>query len=123
MHEFTTIDNGRRALMITFSAKFVDVDLGDDAPKKMFLGNNGFSEVDTSTGLPVFSWWALDHINASESTVDHPSEPGHVGSAWDFFHMNSVDKNADGDYLISARYTNAIYKISGKDGSIIWRFG
>ena len=37
--------------------------------------------------------------------------------------MNSVDKNAEGDYLISARYTSCIYKISGKDGSIIWRLG
>lgn len=123
MHEFNIIDDGRRALMITFGSKFVDVDLGDDAPRKMFVGNNGFSEVDTSTGLPVFSWWALDHIHPSESTVDHPSEPGHVGSAWDFFHMNSVDKIAGGDYLISARFTNTIYKISGKDGSIIWRLG
>lgn len=38
-------------------------------------------------------------------------------------HMNSVDKNAEGDYLISSRFTSCIYKISGKDGSIIWRLG
>ena len=37
--------------------------------------------------------------------------------------MNSVDKNTDGDYLISGRFTDTIYKISGKDGSIIWRLG
>lgn len=34
-----------------------------------------------------------------------------------------MDKNSDGDYLISARYTNTIYKVSGRDGSIIWRLG
>ena len=38
-------------------------------------------------------------------------------------HMNSVDKNDDGDYMISARYTNAIYKISEKDGSLLWTLG
>ena len=37
--------------------------------------------------------------------------------------MNSVDKNTDGDYLISSRYTDCIYKISGKDGSVLWRLG
>jgi hypothetical protein len=34
-----------------------------------------------------------------------------------------VDKNADGDYLLSSRYTDCIYKISGKDGSVLWRLG
>lgn len=37
--------------------------------------------------------------------------------------MNSIDKNSDGDYMISSRYTDCIYKISGKDGSVIWRLG
>lgn len=34
-----------------------------------------------------------------------------------------MDKDAHGDYLISARHTDCIYKISGKDGSILWRLG
>ena len=34
-----------------------------------------------------------------------------------------MDKGQDGHYLISARYTNTIYKISGIDGSILWRLG
>jgi Arylsulfotransferase (ASST) len=34
-----------------------------------------------------------------------------------------VDKGEDGHYLISARYTNTIYKISAIDGSILWRLG
>jgi len=37
--------------------------------------------------------------------------------------MNSVDKNAEGDYLVSSRYTDCIYKVSGKDGSVLWRLG
>jgi hypothetical protein len=56
-----------------------------------------------------------------------PINPGQAGSgynssdAWDYFHINSVDKNADGDYLISARDACAVHKINGTDGSIIWR--
>lgn len=37
--------------------------------------------------------------------------------------MNSVDKSPEGDYLISSRYTDCIYKVSGKDGSVLWRLG
>ena len=38
-------------------------------------------------------------------------------------HSNSVDKTPSGDYLWSSRHTDTIFKISGKDGHIIWRFG
>lgn len=37
--------------------------------------------------------------------------------------MNSVDKNEEGDYLVSSRHTSTIFKINGTDGSIIWRLG
>ena len=40
-----------------------------------------------------------------------------------FRHLNSVDKNDQGDYLLSGRFTDTVYKVSGRDGSIIWRLG
>jgi len=62
---------------------------------------------------------------ATESVL--PIKSGQAGSgynssdAWDYFHINSVDKNADGDYIISARDACSVHKINGSDGSIIWR--
>ena len=38
-------------------------------------------------------------------------------------HCNSVDKTDEGDFLLSCRHSDAIYKISGDDGHIIWRLG
>lgn len=38
-------------------------------------------------------------------------------------HFNSIDKFPDGDYLLSSRHTNTLYKISAEDGSIVWRLG
>lgn len=43
--------------------------------------------------------------------------------AWDYFHVNSVDKDPEGNYLVSGRHTSALYKISGLDGSLIWQLG
>jgi hypothetical protein len=56
-----------------------------------------------------------------------PINPGQAGSgynssdAWDYFHINSVDKDSDGNYLISARDACSVHKINGTDGSIIWK--
>ena len=41
--------------------------------------------------------------------------------AWDYFHINSVDKDSSGNYLISARDACSVHKINGTNGSIIWR--
>ena len=38
-------------------------------------------------------------------------------------HLNSVDKNEVGDYLVSNRHTSSIMKISGATKSVIWRLG
>src|SRR6266516_3344401 len=38
-------------------------------------------------------------------------------------HLNSVDKNDEGDYLVSGRHTSSMMKISGANKSVIWRLG
>jgi len=87
-----------------------------------------FQEVDISTGKIVFEWRSLDHFDPSHSLVypvtsDTAGDGLNEDSPWDYFHLNSVDKNAAGDYLISARHMSAIYKISGIDGHILWQIG
>lgn len=37
--------------------------------------------------------------------------------------MNAVDKTPEGDFLISGRHTDTLYKVSKDDGHIIWRLG
>src|ERR1700760_3689055 len=41
----------------------------------------------------------------------------------DITHFNSIDKFPDGDYLLSSRHTDTLYKVSHLDGSIVWRLG
>ena len=42
---------------------------------------------------------------------------------WDAYHMNSIDKDYDGNYLVSIRHLNALVKIDKNDGSVIWKMG
>lgn len=67
----------------------------------------------------LFEWRALDHIPLSQS---HLPVPGPLG-IYDYFHGNSIEVMPDGDLLISARHTWSIYKVSRKDGRVLWTFG
>jgi hypothetical protein len=78
-------------------------------------------EIDVASGRLRFQWSGLDHIALSES---HES-PTRLSSrrTYDPLHFNSVVKDADGNYLISARHTWAVYKVGGSTGRILWRLG
>ncbi len=49
---------------------------------------------------------------------------GHNSSnAIDYFHLNSVDRDSEHNYLVSGCHTSTIYKINGSSGDVIWRLG
>jgi Arylsulfotransferase (ASST) len=50
------------------------------------------------------------------------SGEGRESSAVDYFHINSIDPQPNGDLLLSGRNTHAIYEVS-RDGKIVWRLG
>lgn len=65
-------------------------------------------------------------MKSVESLLPIGSQAGSAhnsSSAWDYLHINSIDKGTDGHYIASARSASTIYKINGTDGSVIWRLG
>jgi Arylsulfotransferase (ASST) len=44
-------------------------------------------------------------------------------AALDYFHINSGESTADGNFLVSARNTWGIYKVDRDTGKVIWRLG
>jgi len=76
--------------------------------------------VDVRTGEVVFNWDPREHIELDESYV--PASNIEIdGGLYDYLHMNSIDVDTDGNLLISARHTCAVYKIDRSTGKIIWR--
>lgn len=75
-------------------------------------------EVDLKTGLVRWEWHAIDHLSVDESETAAPA-----GRAWDWFHINSIDPEPDGDVFISARNTWAGYQLEGGSGRILWKLG
>jgi hypothetical protein len=88
-------------------------------PKDGAIKEGVVQEVDVATGKVLFEWHSDPWIGLAESYEPVPKD----GSEWDYFHLNAIDVDADGDLLVSARHTHAVYKISRKDGSVVWRLG
>ncbi|KAG4429769.1 hypothetical protein IFR05_014747 [Cadophora sp. M221] len=122
LHEFRLNDNGETALMTIYQPRLFDLSKFGVTSGLGWGLDSMFQEVNITSGELLFEWRSLDHI-LPELTyhVLNISEEGQTSeTAWDYFHINSVDKSRDGDYLISARHTNSIFKISGQTGSILW---
>ncbi len=81
-------------------------------------------EIDVATGNVLFTWHSLDHVALSESYLAPPAKTGKSsGVAYDYFHLNSVQEEPDGNLLISGRNTHAVYEIDERTGAVIWRLG
>jgi hypothetical protein len=74
-------------------------------------------EIHVPSGRVLFEWRSLDHVGLDESH-GAPHE-----NRFDYFHVNSVDVDADGHLLVSARNTWAVYKVHRHTGEVLWRLG
>ncbi|KAJ5762118.1 uncharacterized protein N7511_005500 [Penicillium nucicola] len=127
LHELEVLD-GERMLFTIYQPKPYDLSAYGIQPPNGWVMDGMFQEVDIKSGDVLFEWGSLDHIPLSESYVPLGINPV-VGNglsnltAWDYFHINSVDKFPNGDYIVSARHTSGIYRISGENGAVIWQLG
>jgi hypothetical protein len=80
------------------------------------LIEGAFEEIDIASGKVLLEWHSADHISPAESY-----EP--ASDSWDYFHLNSIGVDGDGDLLLSARHTSAVYKLDRHSGKVIWRLG
>ncbi len=117
LHDFQLAPNG-----IAYVTAFNPIRC-DLTPVKGVRGgaivDTSVQEIDMKTGLVRWEWHSLDHVGASESEVQTPSD----STPWDYFHLNSIDPEPNGDILISARSTWAGYLLEGGSGKILWRLG
>jgi len=133
MHEFrmTPYTNGTTVLMTIYQPRMYDLTINTRFKIKGGMGwivEGVFQEVDIHTGKVIFEWRSTDHLDPSlayvyPGTTDTSGDGLLENTPWDYFHINSIDKNVDGDYLISARHMHAMYKVSGTDGHIMWELG
>jgi Arylsulfotransferase (ASST) len=77
-------------------------------------------EIDIKTGRLLFQWNSADHVPYADSHLPRPSSASQV---WDWFHINAVHLDTDGNLLIDARNTWTTYKVDLRTGAIMWELG
>ncbi|KAK0642074.1 ASST-domain-containing protein [Cercophora newfieldiana] len=126
IHEFRIVQE-KTALVEVFQPVPYDLRPHGGDESQQWIIDGIWQELDIETGELLFEGHSLDFSDPSESALPLPTDKRHPGTtsadAWDYFHINSVDKDDEGNYLISGRHTSTVYKLSGVDGSVIWRLG
>lgn len=77
-------------------------------------------EIGIESGKLLFQWQASEHVDFTQ--VPDTRVEGQE-QAWNFFDINSVDKDGKGNFLVSSASANCLSYISGTTGKIIWNLG
>lgn len=117
-HEFL-ITPQDTALILSYTRSTADLtDIG--GPANQAVINGVVQEIDIRTGKVLFEWNSADHVPYAESEQPLPSS---ADTPWDWFHVNAVKLDTDGNLLVDARDTWTTYKIQRHTGRILWKLG
>ncbi|KAF2195858.1 hypothetical protein K469DRAFT_616722 [Zopfia rhizophila CBS 207.26] len=120
LHEFRFTDAGT-ALITVYDVQPANLTPRGGSPDG-YIWDSIFQEIDIETGKLLFQWRASEHFDLAES-YHALGNRGSKGNPWDFFYINSVEKDPWGNYLISSRYTHTVSYIDGRSGDVIWVLG
>ncbi|KAH7273108.1 ASST-domain-containing protein [Fusarium solani] len=122
MHEVQLTSNGTIIFSAYWTIPYDCTIMGGQADA--MLMDSGFQEVDPVTNKILFQWAASQYFSLEDTHARYTEGFGvKEGSGFDFFHINSVEKTEDGNYLISSRHTSTIALIDGTNGHPIWILG
>ncbi len=116
LHEFQITSQGN-ALITSFAPVRANLSSVGGSRNGTLL-DSIVQEINIATGQLLWEWHAYGHVHISES---YEGKPG--STPYDFFHVNSIQQLADGNFLVSARSTSAVYEIDRATGRIMWILG
>jgi Arylsulfotransferase (ASST) len=122
IHEFL-ITPQNTALFTVYHQLHVDLSpVGGPREGRIFDGI--VQEVEIGTGRVLFEWHSWPEVGLAESYTPPPKAArGKKAAPFDYFHVNSIDVEPNGNFLVSARNTHAVYEIDRKTRRIAWRLG
>ena len=122
VHEFLITPRDTALITIYHRLRVDLTDIG--GPKQGLIWDGIVQEIDIPTGRVLFEWHSYPQIGIKESYSDPPKKQlGTKPFPYDYIHLNSIAEGPEGNLLISARNTHAIYNVSRKTGKVLWRLG
>ena len=117
-HEFLVTPKGS-AFVLAYSPLQTDLTSAGGPASGLAL-DGVIQEIDIHTGLVMWEWHSIGHVDVSESYSKLPATPA---AAFDYFHINSLSTDSHGNILISGRNTWALYQLDAHTGAVMWRLG
>jgi Arylsulfotransferase (ASST) len=117
-HEFL-ITPWNTALVLSYTTATANLtSIGGPADQEVIDGI--VQEINIRTGHVLFQWNSAGHVPYAQSEQPLPAS---AGTPWDWFHINAVKVDTNGNLLIDARDTWTTYEVSRHTGTILWRLG
>jgi len=117
LHDFQ-LTRGNVAYVTAYNVMRCDLEPVGGARNGVII-DTAVQEIDTKTGLVRWEWHSLDHVGVSESHAPVPT----TATPWDWFHLNSIDREPNGNVLVSGRSTWSAYQLEAGSGDVLWRLG
>ncbi len=117
-HEFL-ITPSNTALILAYTTATADL-TSIGGPANQVVIDGVVQEIDIATGKVLFEWRSNEHVPYDQSEQPLPAS---ATTPWDWFHINAVHLDKDGNLLVDARNTWTTYKVNRHTGDILWQLG
>jgi hypothetical protein len=122
MHELQRLPNGNYIVLTAAVLSGVDLTGLKSYGKNESIYECGVQEI-TPDGQLVWHWSASEHFDPAKDSTWPVTIAVDGGTIIDTYHCNSIDVDADGNLLVSARHMDSIFLISRATGQVIWKMG
>jgi hypothetical protein len=117
-HEFL-ITPWNTALIVSYQETTANL-TSIGGPANQAVLNGLVQEINIRTGKVLFQWNSADHVPYGQSEQPLPSSPS---TPWDWFHINAVKVDTNGDFLVDSRNAWTTYEVDRRSGNIVWQLG
>jgi hypothetical protein len=117
-HEFL-ITPWNTALILSYTTATANL-TSIDGPANQTVIDGVVQEIDIATGKVLFQWNSADHVPYSQSEQPLPAS---ASTPWDWFHINAIKLDTNGNFLVDARDTWTTYEVNPRSGNIVWQLG
>jgi hypothetical protein len=121
LHDFQITSNDT-AILVIYDPILMDLS-SVGGPELGWFYDGMFQEINLETGEVLFQWRVSDFYHPSDSYYPIEDSGQTRTSGYDHSHINSVDKDDQGRYLVSMRHLHTVACIDGTTGDVLWSLG
>lgn len=115
VHDLQVLPENGHALLLIYDFQTMDLTEYGGRPDATVIGLI-VQELDAAKNV-VFQWRSWDYIDITDTVVPLTS------ATVDYVHGNAVERDHDGNLLISARHLWEVTKVNRQTGEVMWRWG